>query len=126
RGRARARQGARRQRPRRVPAGSGQPLHRRGACRARAAGGLMTTSAKGRVFVLDDDQSVVDYLVEMLVERGFEAVGDTRVSESLERIATDPFDVVVSDIEMPEQRGLDFMNALHERRPEQLVVLMTA
>lgn len=86
----------------------------------------MTATSRGRIFVLDDDQTVVDYLVEMLVEHGFEAVGDTRVADSLEQVATGAFDLVVSDVEMPEQRGLDFMSALHERRPEQLVVLMTA
>jgi DNA-binding NtrC family response regulator len=36
------------------------------------------------------------------------------------------FDVIVADVELGEVRGLELMRAIHELRPEQLVILITA
>ena len=46
--------------------------------------------------------------------------------EALERLAHDPFDLVVSDVVMPELDGYQLLLAARERHPETKVVLMTA
>lgn len=78
------------------------------------------------LLVVDDDAGVVDWLVEELRDRGFSASGTTDPKDALARVSERSYDVVVSDVEMPGLRGLDLLDAIHARRPSQLVVLMTA
>lgn len=79
-----------------------------------------------RILVVDDDRPVVDYLLEMLEEAGFEAVGTVDPHDALERLATAQFDLVVADVEMPELRGTELMRRIHAVRPHMLVILITA
>ena len=83
-------------------------------------------SNKGRILVVDDDAGVVDFLVEMLSEEGYQTEGESSPRAALERIAATDYDLVVSDVEMPELRGTELMTAIHARRPGQLVLLITA
>jgi DNA-binding NtrC family response regulator len=79
-----------------------------------------------RLLVVDDDAAVVDYLCESLEERGYSAVGVTSAREALQRVKDEDFDLVISDVEMPELRGVDLLEALLEAKPNQLVLLITA
>ena len=83
-------------------------------------------SVHRRLLVVDDDPGVVDYLVEMLDQAGYPAQGATESGKALDAIAEGPFDLVITDVEMPGMRGLDLMAAIHAERPDQLVLLMTA
>ncbi len=80
---------------------------------------------KARVLVVDDDAAVVDWLVEELTDAGYEAVGTTRPADALAPEAA-RYDLVVSDVEMPELRGLELLERVQARRPGQLVLLITA
>lgn len=86
----------------------------------------MPTTTAQSILVVDDDASVVDYLVEMLSEEGFVAHGVTSPHEALDRLGQEEHDLVIADIEMPGMRGLDLMEAIHARKPGQLVLLITA
>jgi len=84
------------------------------------------TATSGRLLVVDDDPGVVDYLIDMLRQVNYSVVGFTESTKALQAIKTEPFDLVISDIIMPGMRGLELMAAIHHKRPEQLVLLMTA
>lgn len=86
----------------------------------------MTAEENTRLLVIDDDPGVVDYLVEMLRHKKYSAIGYTQTEQALEAIEKDPFDLVISDVSMPGMRGLELMAAIHQKRPEQLVLLITA
>ena len=79
-----------------------------------------------RLVVIDDDPGIVDYLLDMLRHKGYSAVGFTQTDEALSAIEKEPFDLVISDVVMPGMRGLELMTAIHRKRPEQLVLLITA
>jgi DNA-binding NtrC family response regulator len=79
-----------------------------------------------RLLVIDDDPGVVDYLVEMLRHQKYAAIGYTQTGPALKAIEKEPFDLVISDVVMPGMRGLELMAAIHRKRPEQLVLLITA
>jgi DNA-binding NtrC family response regulator len=87
---------------------------------------MMSATAPKYILVVDDDASVVDYLVEMLNEEGFVSHGVTLPHEALERLGHDEYDLVIADVEMPGMRGLELMEAIHARKPGQLVLLITA
>ena len=78
------------------------------------------------VLVVDDDAGVVSWLVDSLPEEGFAATGETSATRALELLKSRTFDVVVSDVEMPEMRGPDLMRAILACRPQQQVLLITA
>jgi DNA-binding NtrC family response regulator len=78
------------------------------------------------VLVVDDDAEIVAWLVEELVASGREAVGVTEPQSALARLEERAFDLVISDVEMPTMRGVDLLPAIHARRPDQLVILITA
>jgi len=79
-----------------------------------------------KLLILDDDRGVVDFLRESLVERGFTAEGETSAVQALERIRSEEFDLVITDIQMPDMLGTDLLAAILSHRPQQLVLLMTA
>jgi DNA-binding NtrC family response regulator len=83
-------------------------------------------SKSPKVLVIDDDPGVVAWIVESLSEENFLAFGETSAARSLERLRHEAVDLVVSDVEMPDMRGLDLLRALHEIRPNQMVLLITA
>ncbi|GAA0531248.1 PAS domain-containing protein [Halorubrum ejinorense] len=79
------------------------------------------------VLHVDDDPSVLD-LTEAYLERELDAVAVTSVTDpgaALERLEADSFDCVVSDYDMPPMDGLEFFDALRERRPQLPFVLYT-
>jgi DNA-binding NtrC family response regulator len=84
------------------------------------------SSDQPRVLVVDDDPGIVDYLLDMLRQADYSVAGYTDTTEALNAIAAEPFDLVISDVEMPGMRGLDLIAAIHRLRPEQLVLLITA
>jgi DNA-binding NtrC family response regulator len=85
------------------------------------------STALARLLVVDDDASVVDYLTEMLEDEGYKAVACTSPLLALQWLRDgQQFDLIVSDIEMPELRGVDFLAEVLKVRPGQLVLLITA
>ena len=79
-----------------------------------------------KLLVLDDDPGVVDFLRDSLTDRGFAVAGLTSPAAALARITSEPFDLVITDVEMPEMRGTDLLSAILQERPDQLVMLITA
>jgi DNA-binding NtrC family response regulator len=79
-----------------------------------------------RLLVIDDDPGVVDYLFDMLGQKGYSVTGFTQTDAALSAIEKESFDLVISDVVMPGMRGLELMAAIHAKRPEQLVLLITA
>jgi DNA-binding NtrC family response regulator len=83
----------------------------------------MTEPAK--ILVIDDDPAVVDLLVEELAPHHAVA-GETSPRAGIERAVAGEFDIVISDVEMPGLRGTALLAELLERKPGQLVVMITA
>jgi DNA-binding NtrC family response regulator len=77
------------------------------------------------LLVVEDDSSVRNTLVTFLELEGYqvEAVSTTR--EALERLRSRPFPIVLSDIYLDEQTGLDVLDAARRANPSCAVILMT-
>ncbi len=82
--------------------------------------------AAQRILVVDDEPAVVEYLCEALAARGFRPTGLTSPQAAVARLERESFDLVVTDLEMPELRGLDLISAILAVNPSQLVLLITA
>ncbi len=84
-----------------------------------------------RVLVVDDNPKIRKIIGDVLSHRGCETtvVNDgARAIELLEQIKeqnTEPFDLVVSDIQMPDRNGYEVFSAVRRCNPETQVILMT-
>ena len=77
------------------------------------------------VLVVDDDLGVCQSLAALLRHDGCAVVVATSASDALAIIAARRFDLVVSDVVMPDMDGYDLYMELKERRPDLPVILMT-
>ncbi|KPK91534.1 MAG: Fis family transcriptional regulator [Deltaproteobacteria bacterium SM23_61] len=79
-----------------------------------------------RILVVDDDPSMRYSLNRMLEGQGLAVSLAKNGIEALEQFAQDQPDLVVMDIKMPGQSGLEVLKEIKERDPKALVILMTA
>jgi EAL domain-containing protein (putative c-di-GMP-specific phosphodiesterase class I) len=90
--------------------------------RARSSNGR---SVGRRILVVDDDDALRSSLVRFLVRAGFMVVGVDRASCALAALDTAPFDVVVSDVNMPGGGGLELLRAVRHVDLDVPVILIT-
>ena len=81
------------------------------------------------ILLVDDDRNLVTTLSHGLRKGMGEAISVAVCfsgSEALSMLATQPFDVVVSDFNMPGPSGLEFLNRIRQDYREMILVLITA
>jgi EAL domain-containing protein (putative c-di-GMP-specific phosphodiesterase class I) len=79
-----------------------------------------------RVLIIDDEAAVLRVLGLLLERNGFTVATATNAREGLSLLAEKGFDVVLTDIIMPELSGLDFLRELRRHDLDVPVILMTA
>ena len=67
---------------------------------------------RAKILAVDDTPANLKLLEAMLMPRGYDVVMATSVDEALEKVRTDPPDLVLSDIVMPGKTGYDLCRAL--------------
>ena len=79
-----------------------------------------------RILIADDDPAVCESLRDLLEEEhcSVQTVGSG--AQAMERLDHQEFDVVLSDVVMPDMDGYQLYQAIKDRVPELPVVLMTA
>ena len=82
-------------------------------------------ATRARVLLADDDEHVRRPLGRSLAGAGYEVVTVENGREALAQLREAPFDVIVSDIVMPELDGIQLLRAIRERDPDVPVVLVT-
>lgn len=77
------------------------------------------------VLVVDDEEVVRDLAVEMLPRSGYLTRAVASARRALELLEQEPFDLVLSDVVMPEMSGVELLHELRARGHDVPVVLMT-
>ena len=80
----------------------------------------------GRLLVIDDDPALCDLLEEILAARGHRVWSACNVAAARIVLQQEEIDVVLTDLNMPGEGGLDLCAELHANRPDLPVVIMTA
>jgi DNA-binding response OmpR family regulator len=79
-----------------------------------------------RVLLVDDDSAVRAMMKEGLQRKGFEVATAASVTEALKRIATESFDVLITDLHMPEPGdGFTVVSAMRHSQPNALTMLVS-
>jgi PAS domain S-box-containing protein len=79
-----------------------------------------------KILVVDDDVAVRDAVSEILRADGGQVTPVGNGREAIERMRRERFDIVLSDVVMPEMDGYELFQAARREAPETPVVLMTA
>ena len=79
-----------------------------------------------RVLLVDDDDGVRAMMNAMLERKGFEVVAAANVTDALRRIATEGFDVLITDLHMPDPGdGFTVVTAMRHSQPNALTLLVS-
>jgi PAS domain S-box-containing protein len=68
-----------------------------------------------RVLVVDDEADGRALIARILEDRGAKVVSTARAVEAIQRVSDEPFDVVLSDIGMPDMDGYELIRELRSR-----------
>ena len=85
----------------------------------------MSPPSEGRILVIDDEPSLRDVLDLGLSRAGFFVGTAASHSEALTRLA-DHWDLVVTDLQLPDGDGLSILRQVKETSPETAVMVLTA
>lgn len=93
----------------------------------RTAGASETVQVRGvvRVLVVDDDEMVRRATTRVLVAEGFDVEQAADGRAAIEALERSKFDVVLSDVCMPNMTGLELLRAIRTRDLELPVILQT-
>lgn len=80
---------------------------------------------QGSLLLVDDDQFIRDALAEFLRGLGHRVETASTCGEAMDRIAEFPFDVVLCDVNLPDEDGFRLLEFTKQQRPETSVILMT-
>ncbi len=78
-----------------------------------------------KILIVDDSKDIRDILSKMLSLMGFEAAVASNGNEALNLFLTDSFDLVLTDLEMPDLDGWTLALHIKDKSPNTPVVMMT-
>ena len=79
-----------------------------------------------RILVIDDEQSMRDFLSIMLKKEGYEVFAAENGEHALKAIQTEIYDLVITDVKMPKVDGIEVLRTIKEVSPETVVIVITA
>jgi len=74
----------------------------------------ISSSDRGRILIVDDNDKVLDLLVDLLTEEGYEVSAASDGSRAVDLAVSFAPDVVLSDVVMPELDGLELCRRLKD------------
>jgi len=81
---------------------------------------------KQRVLVIDDDKLVADTLSLIFLANGFQSEARYSAAAGLERARSFDPALVLCDVTMPDENGLDLAEQLQKERPQTRMLMLTA
>ncbi len=81
--------------------------------------------ARGRILLADDDEFVRAALARSLTAAGHQVTAVANGREAISELDAGSFDVILTDIAMPELDGIELLRAIRQRDAEVPVVLIT-
>jgi len=78
------------------------------------------------ILIIDDEKSLVDLLAVVFKKEGYKVRTSLSATGALDLLEKESFDLVITDIKMPQRNGMDILKAVKERSPEVPVIMITA
>ncbi len=79
-----------------------------------------------RILVVDDEQSMRDFMEIMLTKDGYSVATASSGQEAVEKTQSENFDLIIADLMMPEMSGMELLGEVKKANPHQDFIVMTA
>jgi DNA-binding NarL/FixJ family response regulator len=89
---------------------------------------ISITNSEVKLVVIDDEDKLLNNIVDYLKLVGFNTVGFSNPLEGLTYIESNPVDVIVSDVTMPDLNGFDLISAVRKGKynKDAIFIFLTA
>ena len=81
---------------------------------------------KQRILVVDDEESIREFLEIMLRKEGYEVTTAEDGAAALEVVKKKSFDLIISDLQMPNKTGLELLRDVRDIAPATVFMMITA
>lgn len=81
---------------------------------------------KSRILVVDDEESIREFLEIMLKKEGYEVTTAEDGAKAKEILTKKSFDMVISDMQMPNVTGIELLRHVKESYPDLVFMIITA
>lgn len=81
---------------------------------------------KHRILVLDDEESLIKWLSYALEQKGYDVFATTEPKTALQALREKKYNLVISDIRMPDIDGFTFLKKVRKIYPDIPVIFITA
>lgn len=81
---------------------------------------------KPRILVVDDEESIREFLEIMLKKEGYEVTCAEDGAKAKDLLQKRSFDMVISDLQMPNMTGIELLRHVKETYPDLVFMLITA
>ena len=78
------------------------------------------------VLIVDDEQFLRQILTRIVKREGYKVEEALNGQDALDKMAKEKFDLVITDIKMPEMDGMELLEKIRTQFPETLVVIITS
>ena len=82
-------------------------------------------SQKSKILIIDDDPRMCSSLKELLGREGYKIRTRNNGSEAIDTLTKESFDLVLSDIVLPDFEGYQIIDFLNTHNPEIPIIVMT-
>jgi two-component system response regulator PilR (NtrC family) len=79
-----------------------------------------------RILVVDDEQSMREFLAILLRREGYDTDEAESAEKALELLTVNPYELVLSDVNMPGLGGMDLLRETARIAPDTAVIMVTA
>ncbi|MBN8537015.1 MAG: sigma-54-dependent Fis family transcriptional regulator [Deltaproteobacteria bacterium] len=81
---------------------------------------------KAKILVVDDEESIREFLEIMLKKEGYEITLAEDGQKAKELVQKKSFDLIISDLQMPNMTGIELLKYMRQNYPEVLFMMITA
>jgi len=80
---------------------------------------------KSRILVVEDEPSLRNLLIDSIKAEGHEPIGVKNAEDAIKHLEEEPFDIVLTDVNLPGKSGLELLPICLQRNPDAYVLVMT-
>ncbi len=78
-----------------------------------------------KILIIDDEQGILDVVSRSLGRLGYECTNFSDPVKAVDAYKAEDFNIVITDIRMPEMSGIDVLKAIKKQNPAAYVLLLT-